>query len=156
MACMSSSFLPHWKTWLQRFECAHGEAQLFDLLRPLYSRTNLCLPRDELADLRARGMAFLAEQRLDALKKRFYDLSLFVKEVKERFSRWFNKRRGRRGTLWMDRFKSVIVESKGEAPAHDGGLHRSQPHACGSGQKPARLPLVRLCRGPGRQPEGAR
>jgi putative transposase len=57
----------------------------------------------------------LAEQRLDALKKRFCNLSLFVKEVKERFSRWFNKRRGRRGTLWMDRFKSVLVEGKGEA-----------------------------------------
>ena len=34
--------------------------------------------------------------------------------MKERFSRWFNKRRGRRGTLWMDRFKSVLVEGKGE------------------------------------------
>jgi hypothetical protein len=72
------------------------------------------LLRDELADLRARGMAVLAEERLAALKKRFCDLSLFVKEVKERFSRWFNKRRGRRGTLWMDRFKSVLVEGKGE------------------------------------------
>ncbi|MBL9132489.1 MAG: chemotaxis protein CheW, partial [Verrucomicrobiaceae bacterium] len=27
----------------------------------------------------------------------------------------FNKRRGRKGTLWMDRFKSVLVEGKGEA-----------------------------------------
>ena len=38
-----------------------------------------------------------------------------MKEIKERFSRWFNTRRGRRGTLWMDRFKSVLVEGKGEA-----------------------------------------
>ena len=59
-------------------------------------------------------MTALAEQQVAALKKRFCDLSLFVKEVKERFSRWFNKRRGRRGTLWMDRFKSVLVEGKGE------------------------------------------
>jgi hypothetical protein len=35
---------------------------------------------------------------------------LFVKELKERFSRWFNKKHARRGTLWMDRFRSVIVE----------------------------------------------
>ena len=107
--------VPHRQTWLQRFEGPLGEAHLFDHLRTLYSRAYLGLLRDELADLRARGMAVLAEQRLNALKKRFCDLSLFVKEVKERFSRWFNKRRGRKGTLWMDRFKSVIVESKGEA-----------------------------------------
>ena len=107
--------VPHRQTWLQRFEGPRGEAHLFDHLRTLYSRAYLGLLQDELADLRARGMAVLAEQRLDALKKRFCDLSLFVKEVKERFSRWFNKRRGRRGTLWMDRFKSVLVEGKGEA-----------------------------------------
>jgi putative transposase len=106
--------VPHRETWLQRFDGPDGEAKLFDHLRTLYSRAYLGLLRDELADFRARGMAVLAEQRLDALKKRFCDLSLFVKEVKERFSRWFNKRRGRRGTLWMDRFKSVLVEGKGE------------------------------------------
>ena len=106
--------VPHRETWMQRFEGVDGEAKLFDHLLTLYSRAYLALLRDELADFRARGMAVLAEQRLDALKKRFCDLSLFVKEVKERFSRWFNKRRGRRGTLWMDRFKSVLVEGKGE------------------------------------------
>jgi hypothetical protein len=107
--------VPHRETWLQRFEGADGEAKLLEHLSILYSRAYVGLLRDELADLRARGMAVLAEQRLAALKKRFCDLSLFMKEVKERFSRWFNKRRGRRGTLWMDRFKSVLVEGQGEA-----------------------------------------
>ncbi len=67
---------------------------MLEHLSILYSRAYLGLLRDELADYCARGMAVLAEQRLEALKKRFCDLSLFVKEVKERFSRWFNKRRG--------------------------------------------------------------
>ncbi len=107
--------VPHRETWLQRFEGPQGEARLLDHLRVLYSRNYLGLLRDELADLRKRGLTALAQQRIDALKKRFCNLSLFVKEVKERFSRWFNKRRGRRGTLWMDRFKSVLVEGKGEA-----------------------------------------
>ncbi len=106
--------VPHRETWLQRFEGSDGEAKLLEHLSILYSRAYVGLLRDELADLRARGMAVLAEQRLAALKKRFCELSLFVKEVKERFSRWFNKRRGRRGTLWMDRFKSVLVEGRGE------------------------------------------
>ncbi len=34
--------------------------------------------------------------------------------MKERFSRWYNKHHNRRGTLWMERFKSVLVED-GEA-----------------------------------------
>jgi len=37
-----------------------------------------------------------------------------MKELKERFSRWFNKRHGRRGTLWQERYRSVLVED-GEA-----------------------------------------
>jgi putative transposase len=107
--------VPHRESWVQRFAGAEGEAKLFDHLRVLYSRAYLGLLRDELSDLRARGLVALAEQRIEAMKKRFCNLSLFVKEVKERFSRWFNKRHGRRGTLWMDRFKSVLVEGQGEA-----------------------------------------
>ena len=107
--------MPHRETWLQRFEGPQGEAKLLEHLRILYSQTYVGLLRDEIADLRKRGLEVLVQQKLEAVKKRFCDLSLFVKEVKERFSRWFNKRRGRRGTLWMDRFKSVLVEGKGEA-----------------------------------------
>ncbi|WP_395741424.1 transposase [Prosthecobacter sp.] len=106
--------VPHRLTWLERFDGPDGENKLFQHLSILYSKTYLGLLRDELADLRQRGLKILADQKIDALKKRFCDLSLFVKEIKERFSRWFNKRRGRRGTLWMDRFKSVLVEGKGE------------------------------------------
>jgi len=106
--------VPHRQTWLERFDGPDGENKLFEHLSTLYSKAYLGLLHDELADFRARGMAVLADQKIDALKKRFCDLSLFVKEIKERFSRWFNKRRGRRGTLWMDRFKSVLVEGKGE------------------------------------------
>ena len=41
---------------------------------------------------------------------RMWDLSQFMKVLKQRFTQWFNKRHGRRGTLWEDRFKSVLVE----------------------------------------------
>ena len=107
--------VPHRESWLQRFEGPQGEAKLLEHLRILYSKTYVGLLRDELSDLRQRGLEILAQQKVEALKKRCCELSLFVKEVKERFSRWFNKRRGRRGTLWMDRFKSVLVEGQGEA-----------------------------------------
>jgi hypothetical protein len=39
-------------------------------------------------------------------------ISLFVKELKEPFSRWFNKQHDRRGTLWMDRFQCLCVDGE--------------------------------------------
>jgi REP element-mobilizing transposase RayT len=42
------------------------------------------------------------------------DVSQYMKLLK-RFSIWFNKSHGRIGTLWCERFKSVLVEPKGEA-----------------------------------------
>ena len=42
---------------------------------------------------------------------RMHDLSAFMKGVLQRFTRWFNRRHERTGTLWEDRFRSVIVEN---------------------------------------------
>ena len=39
------------------------------------------------------------------------DVSAYMKLVKQRFSIWFNRRHRRYGTLWSERFKSVLVES---------------------------------------------
>ena len=46
---------------------------------------------------------------------RMYDLSAFMKLLKQRFSQWYNRRTGRKGTLWEERFKSVLVEGAGRA-----------------------------------------
>jgi putative transposase len=42
------------------------------------------------------------------------DVSQYMKLLKQRFSIWFNKTHQRFGTLWAERFKSVLVEGKGE------------------------------------------
>ncbi len=42
------------------------------------------------------------------------DVSQYMKLLKQRFSIWFNKSYNRFGTLWSERFKSVLVEGKGE------------------------------------------
>ena len=70
--------------------------------------------RSGVAELRAKGRAEDAEKVLESFRRRFCEVSVWTKEVKERFSKWLNKRRDRRGTLWMERFKSVLVED-GEA-----------------------------------------
>ncbi|SCX90988.1 transposase [Desulfoluna spongiiphila] len=50
------------------------------------------------------------EGRLDEYRERFSSLSAYVKDIKQRFSCFYNKRKKRKGTLWGERFKSVIVE----------------------------------------------
>ena len=47
------------------------------------------------------------------LLARMGDLSEFMKTVKQRFSIWYNRHHNRYGTLWADRFKSVLVEGEG-------------------------------------------
>jgi hypothetical protein len=39
-----------------------------------------------------------------------HDLSEFMKSLLQRFTRWFNRTHQRTGTLWEERYKSVIVE----------------------------------------------
>jgi len=56
------------------------------------------------------GIAEIAE----GVRRRLFDLSAFMKELKQRFTGWFNRCHGRVGTLWEGRFKSVLLE-KGEA-----------------------------------------
>ena len=64
--------------------------------------------------MRQRGLEDAAQEVLEKYKRRFCDLSLYVKEIKERFTRWYNQKHERVGTLWSGRFKSVLVEN-GEA-----------------------------------------
>jgi REP element-mobilizing transposase RayT len=42
---------------------------------------------------------------------RMHSLSEFMKTLLQRFTRWFNRTHKRSGTLWEERYKSVIVES---------------------------------------------
>lgn len=43
-------------------------------------------------------------------RRRLVSLGAFVKDIKQGFARYFNKRRGRKGFFWGERFKSVIVQ----------------------------------------------
>ncbi len=54
----------------------------------------------------------LPEDLREGLRQRMGDVSVFMKELKQRFSKWFNKERNRFGTLWAERFKSVLVEDQ--------------------------------------------
>ncbi len=51
------------------------------------------------------------EGRLPYFRDKFSNLSEFVKEIKQRFSRYYNKAHNRTGYFWGDRFKSVLVQN---------------------------------------------
>ena len=106
--------VPSHDRFVEQFAGADGEDRLLDHLRLLYSRAYIAALRAELADLRQRGMPEQAQALVAGYLRRLCNLPVFVKELKERFSRWYNQHHARRGTLWMERFKSVLVED-GEA-----------------------------------------
>lgn len=71
--------------------------------------------RWELGHLRKIGAAAAAAALRERWFARMWDVSQYMKVLKQRFSQWFNGRHGRRGTLWEERFRSVLVEGKGPA-----------------------------------------
>ncbi|MGB0579972.1 MAG: transposase [Limisphaerales bacterium] len=51
----------------------------------------------------------------ERLLARMGDVSQFMSTLKQRFSKWYNKKYKRFGTLWAERFKSVLIEDASEA-----------------------------------------
>jgi len=77
------------------------------------------LPEDTFSDaeLQQRHELFFGKEKrfseghIPFYRLKYTSLSEFVKELKQSFSRWYNKRTDRRGFFWSERFKSVIVEN---------------------------------------------
>jgi REP element-mobilizing transposase RayT len=63
---------------------------------------------------RAAGDAAGEAAFLERYYCRMWDVSGFMHGVKQRFTQWYNGRMKRKGTLWEDRFKSVVVEGAGQ------------------------------------------
>ena len=99
-------------------DCGLSDEELLRRLGGLYSEVVVAGVAAELAE--ARKSSIGADEtangdRVAAIHARFtyrmHDLSEFMKGLLIRFTRWFNRVHSRTGTLWEERFKSVIVES---------------------------------------------
>ena len=69
----------------------------------------------ELEYFRGQGNNEAAELLREKWFSRMWDVSRYMKVLKQRFTQWFNGRHNRRGTLWEDRFRSVLVQGAGKA-----------------------------------------
>ena len=54
--------------------------------------------------------AYWAEE----VRKRLCSLAAYVKDIKQGFTRYYNKKYNRKGYFWGDRFKSMIVQQRRE------------------------------------------
>lgn len=85
---------------LRRFQILYPQPTSHQAARLNVIRVELARNGPEAAVWRKRQLALMN------------DVSQFMKLVKQRFSIWFNKAHRRFGTLWAERFKSVLVESQ--------------------------------------------
>ena len=85
------------KEILRRLRCIYSAGEVGEIRRIL----GLCKTETE------------RRQILEPYIRRMGDLPMFMRSIKQRFSRWYNKQHQRKGTLWEDRYKSVVIESEG-------------------------------------------
>jgi putative transposase len=115
------------KELLQRLRVFYSEAQVAEVAKELEDAAAVrargefelppvdeigipLAPAEEIAMAKQEAARKVEEVR-SRYTRRMHDLSEFMKSLLERFTKWFNRAHSRSGTLWEDRFKSVIVES---------------------------------------------
>lgn len=94
-----------------RAELKLSDGELLARLGLLYSDVFVAEVSGRLAELRETGQAAEAEAYRETFLRRMHDLSEFMKVVKQRMTGFVNRHHQRKGTLWEERFKSVLVES---------------------------------------------
>ncbi len=87
-----------------------SDERLFDHLSTIYGERKLAELRCELNHYREQDNDAAAEAFRRKFFARMWNLSEYMKIVKQCFTQWFNRKHGRRGVLWEERFKSELVE----------------------------------------------
>jgi len=84
---------------LRRYQVLYPKPTRYQLVRLEVVRAQLRTNGPEAVVWRRRQLALMG------------NLSQFMKLLKQRFSIWFNKTHRRFGTLWAERFKSILIQS---------------------------------------------
>jgi putative transposase len=92
------------------FCCMGNHFHLLVRMRPDTTCSDTELKK-RLATFYNKEPIFYEDGQLPFYREKLTNLSEYVREIKLRFARFYNKRHGRRGYFWGDRFKSVFVEN---------------------------------------------
>jgi REP element-mobilizing transposase RayT len=88
-----------------------SDEELIKRMEALYGK------RGRLVELAREGLGKegkVPEDIRSRMLRRMGDISVLMQEIKQRFSRWYNRRMDRPGTMWAERFRSVVVEDNPE------------------------------------------
>ena len=85
----------------------------------------------------------LQEGQLTVLRDKWANISEYVREIKQVFSRFYNKKHNRKGFFWSERFKSVIVDN-GETLVNCMAYVDLNPVRAGICEKPEEYPWSSL------------
>jgi putative transposase len=96
-----------------RPEVLPTEEEVLRIVRSAFGKNVAHSVRAEVQQLRKGGAHEAAQKIIDGFTSRMWDISQFMKSLKQRFTQWFNKRHERKGTLWEERYKSTLIEGGG-------------------------------------------
>ena len=90
------------------------DGQFLEQLGHLYSEAQVSDVAERLVSARSNPdedkRRVLVEQIRAPYLRRMWNFSEFMRAIKQGYSRWFNKREGKKGTLWQGRFTSIQVQ----------------------------------------------
>jgi len=95
------------------------DAELVERYRVMYPKPTKSnpMPADRLAQILAAG-GELAQKQREKLLRRMHDLSNFKKEFKAAVTRAYNARHDHRGTIWLGRYGSTVLENDSNLLRH--------------------------------------
>ncbi len=98
-----------------------GEAEIWRRMRYIYPEHRMKEMRAQVEEFRSSGRELMVREFFDRQRRRMFDLSEYVRELKVRFSKWYNQEHDRKGTLWEERFRCSLVEGSRRAMMTVGG-----------------------------------
>lgn len=85
------------------------EMEVWRRMKYLYEDDRIREFEEGIREWETLGFNERSAEFFEGMRNRMHDLSIFVQELKQRFSKWYNNRKQRKGTLWEDRFRSVLL-----------------------------------------------
>ena len=110
--------------------------ELLEHLRLIHGNARIEEIRAEIGHWREMELDEKAEEIRQRFLRRMWDLSWFMRQLKQAFTKWFNKRHGKEGHLWQAKFKSMLVE-EGKAARVVAGYIDLNPVRAGIAADPA-------------------